>query len=211
MDEQVQKDWDRCVEFHGHICPGLAIGFQAAQIALKALLALEGEPFNPKSGIVSIVQNDACGVDAVQTLLSSTFGKGNLMFKDHGKHVFSFIRRQDGRGVRVALKFGAMDNERHQALRPKVMDNSATSAESEEFYKIHQELSIHLVEAPPEEHFDWREITFDLPKGPRLNPTVQCAFCGEGVMEQRASVRDGRIACPECVEKYESRVLVLNK
>ncbi|MDR3544029.1 MAG: FmdE family protein [Desulfosporosinus sp.] len=39
MDELVQRDWDRCVEFHGHICPGLAIGFQAAQIALKVLPA----------------------------------------------------------------------------------------------------------------------------------------------------------------------------
>jgi len=137
----VKRDWERCVEFHGHICPGLAIGFQAAQIAFKVLPTLKGEPYNPKSGIVSIVQNDACGVDAVQTLLSSTFGKGNLMFMDHGKQVFTFIRRQDGRGVRVALKHGAMDNERHQALRVKVMDNTASSAESEEFYKLHGEIS----------------------------------------------------------------------
>ena len=211
MDELVKMDWERCVAFHGHVCPGLAIGFQAAQIALKVLPALEGEPYNPKSGIVSIAQNDACGMDAVQTLLSSTFGKGNLMFMDHGKQVFSFIRRQDGRGVRVALKYGAMDNERHQTLRGKVMDKTATLAESEEFYKLHGEISMHLVEAPLEEHFVWREITFDLPHGPKLNPTVQCAFCGEGVMEQRASVRDARIACPECVEEYESRLLVLNK
>ena len=60
MDELVKKDWERCVAFHGHICPGLAIGFQESQIGLKVLLALEGEPYNPKSGIVSIVQNDAC-------------------------------------------------------------------------------------------------------------------------------------------------------
>lgn len=211
MEKQVQMDWERCVEFHGHICPGLAIGFQAAQIALKVLPALEGEPYNPKSGVVSVVQNDACGVDAVQTLLSSTFGKGNLMFRDHGKQVFTFLRRQDGRGVRVALKYGAMENERHQALRAKVMDNTASSTETEEFYQLHGEIARHLLESPPEEHFDWREITFELPKGPKLNPTVQCAFCGEGVMEQRASVRDGRIACLECVEQYESRVLVLNK
>lgn len=59
MDEQVKVDWERCVAFHGHICPGLAIGFQATQIALKVLPALEGEAYNPKSGIVSIVQNDA--------------------------------------------------------------------------------------------------------------------------------------------------------
>ncbi|WP_302049322.1 FmdE family protein [Desulfosporosinus nitroreducens] len=44
MEKQIQMDWERCVEFHGHICPGLAIGFQAAQIALKVLPALEGEP-----------------------------------------------------------------------------------------------------------------------------------------------------------------------
>ena len=61
MDELVQMDWERCVAFHGHVCPGLAIGFQAAQIALKVLRPLEGESYNPKSGIVSIVQNDACG------------------------------------------------------------------------------------------------------------------------------------------------------
>ncbi|KJR46627.1 hypothetical protein UF75_2978 [Desulfosporosinus sp. I2] len=65
MDELVKKDWERCVEFHEHICPGSAIGFQAARIGLKVLRALEGEPYNPKSGIVSIMQNDACGVDAV--------------------------------------------------------------------------------------------------------------------------------------------------
>lgn len=59
MEEQVKMDWERCVAFHGHIYPGLAIGFQAAQIALKVLPALEGEAYNPKSGIVSIVQNDA--------------------------------------------------------------------------------------------------------------------------------------------------------
>jgi len=133
MDALVQMDWERCVAFHGHICPGLAIGFQAAQIALKVLTTLDGEPDNPQSGIVSIVQNDACGVDAVQVLTGCTFGKGNLFFMDHGKQVFSFVRRQDGRGVRVAMKYGAMDNERHQALRAKMMKKTATQAETEEF------------------------------------------------------------------------------
>lgn len=210
MDELMQMDWERCVAFHGHICPGLAIGFQAAQIALKVLTTLEGEPYNPQSGLVSIVQNDACGVDAVQVLTGSTFGKGNLFFMDHGKQVFSFVRRQDGRGIRVAMKYGAMENEHHQALRVKMMDKTATPAEAEEFNRLHLDIAMRLVKTPPEEYFTWQEIRFDLPQGPKLNPTVQCAFCGEGVMEQRAKVRDGYIACPECVEDYKSRVLVLN-
>lgn len=56
---------------------------------MDELVKKDWEPYNTQSEIVSIVQNDACGVDAVQTLVSSTFGKGNLMFRDHSKQVFS--------------------------------------------------------------------------------------------------------------------------
>lgn len=33
----VNDDWQRCVAFHGHVCPGLAIGYKAVQIALGEL------------------------------------------------------------------------------------------------------------------------------------------------------------------------------
>lgn len=33
--------WNRCVAFHGHSCPGLAIGFRAATEALS-YLGLDG-------------------------------------------------------------------------------------------------------------------------------------------------------------------------
>lgn len=29
--------WERAVEFHGHECPGLALGFRAAQAGLRVL------------------------------------------------------------------------------------------------------------------------------------------------------------------------------
>ena len=29
--------WEKCVAFHGHSCPGLAIGARAAEIALELL------------------------------------------------------------------------------------------------------------------------------------------------------------------------------
>lgn len=125
--------------------------------------------------------------------------------------VFTFVWHQDGRGVRVSLKYGAMENERHQSLRTKVMSKTATLAEVEEFNKLHREIAMRLVEALPEDFFSWKEVRISLPNGPKLNPTLQCAFCGEGVMEQRARVREGRVACPECTERYESRLLVLNK
>ena len=37
------KDFDRCVEFHGHACPGLAIGFQAGRILMDRLGSQKAE------------------------------------------------------------------------------------------------------------------------------------------------------------------------
>lgn len=29
--------WKKCVEFHGHECPGLAIGFRACEVAVEKM------------------------------------------------------------------------------------------------------------------------------------------------------------------------------
>ena len=36
--EMIQQElWERCVAFHGHACPGLAIGYRAALYAAELL------------------------------------------------------------------------------------------------------------------------------------------------------------------------------
>ena len=87
------EDWTRCVAFHGHECPGLAIGFMAAKAGLAWIESTRAED----EEVVTIVENDACGVDAVQVLTGCTFGKGNLIHKDYGKQVFTFFNRDTGR------------------------------------------------------------------------------------------------------------------
>ena len=74
MDKQ--QLWEKAIAFHGHVCPGIAIGYQAALYAIE-LLDLT---FSADEGVVCISENDACGVDAIQALLSCTVGKGNLIF-----------------------------------------------------------------------------------------------------------------------------------
>ena len=78
--------WDKCVGFHGHECPGLAIGFRACEAAVEKL----GVSFSKDEEVVCITENNACGVDAVQLITGCTFGKGNLIFKDKGKQAFTF-------------------------------------------------------------------------------------------------------------------------
>jgi len=87
------------VVFHGHSCPGLALGYRAAMAALEELSLKHSED----EEIVCIVENDSCAVDAVQVITGCTFGKGNLIFKDYGKQVYTFIDRKAGRAIRISV------------------------------------------------------------------------------------------------------------
>jgi formylmethanofuran dehydrogenase subunit E len=71
--------YDEIIQFHGHECPGLAMGYRMATAAMKKLDSIRAED----EEIVAIVENDACGVDALQCVTGCTFGKGNLIFRDY--------------------------------------------------------------------------------------------------------------------------------
>ena len=71
MDREL---WEKAVAFHGHECPGLAIGFKACEAAFEKM----GIGISDDEQIVCITENDACGVDAVQALLSCTLGENSL-------------------------------------------------------------------------------------------------------------------------------------
>ena len=86
---EVKTAWQRCVDFHGHSCPGLAIGYRA----VEAVIQLFGYVRSADEEIVCVTENDACGVDAIQVLTGCSFGKGNLIYRDRGKQAFSFLNR----------------------------------------------------------------------------------------------------------------------
>jgi formylmethanofuran dehydrogenase subunit E len=133
--------------------------------------------------LVAVVENDACGVDAVQFLAGCTFGKGNLIFRDHGKQVYTFYARSSGAGVRVTTADG-------EGMRTR---GGTDPADRDCFVAW-------LLAAPEEEVLSAREATEALPSPARIRRSVTCAFCGERVMETRARVREGQTACIPCTE-----------
>ena len=103
------------VRFHGHLCPGVTLGYCASKIALRELYV--GRDVDEH--LVAIVENDACGVDAIQAVTGCTLGKGNLIFRDYGKHVYTFINRATKDAVRISLKERKSDDDPEQkASRP---------------------------------------------------------------------------------------------
>lgn len=124
-----EQTLDQGVAFHGHLCPGLTMGMQAAHIALREI-----GPHSKDEEVVAVVETDMCAVDAIQVLTGCTFGKGNLIHRDWGKNAYTFFRRSDGRAVRVAGRSGAWQRDpEHQQLMAKVRAGQASEEEQARF------------------------------------------------------------------------------
>jgi formylmethanofuran dehydrogenase subunit E len=174
---------DQLIAFHGHMCPGLAIGYRATMAALDQL----GIDRSSDEELIAIVENDSCSVDAAQYLAGTTFGKGNLFFRDWGKQVFTFARRDSNQAIRVALKMGAMDKSAGTATAKTLSDAEARQ----------QKIDL-ILDSPLDELFDVGESTIDLPPRAEIRHSLACDNCGEPVMETRMVERQGRRLCHDC-------------
>lgn len=174
-------DFQGCAKFHGHICPGLALGYRATRAGIEALSANRAldEEF------IAIVENDSCAVDAVQVLAGCTFGKGNLFVRDHGKQVYTFALRDSGRAVRVALRT-EVGRERSENMS-------------------RDERTQFLLARPTGELFDVRPVEIELPGPAEIHKSVVCEECGEAAMETRVRTVGGRRLCIPCAERIEAQ------
>ncbi len=193
--------FEEAAKFHGHVCPGLTIGYIAAKTGIENLEAER----DIDEELVAIVENDACGVDAVQVLTGCTIGKGNLIYRDHAKQVFTFICRDSGKAVRLALKasFNIDDIDPEVSkLRPKVMSGAATEQETQEYRKRMDGISRTMRETPVEEMFDIKFVDVEIPQKARIFNSVKCSKCGEMMAESRARVQNEEFVCIPCYEEY---------
>lgn len=183
------------IQFHGHVCPGLLMGVRAAEFAQKKLDVSQDQD----EELLAIVETNSCGVDAIQAILGCTFGKGNLIFKDYGKNVYTIASRDKNRAVRIAPKYKDQPDQefsRYHELNHKINLTDNEAIEKENLIGIIFE---KIMSTSFDELFNWQEISFDFPEKAVIYPTVQCAVCGEGVMESRAIKTEQGYICPCCV------------
>jgi formylmethanofuran dehydrogenase subunit E len=192
------EDFQRCAAFHGHVCPGLSIGYRAAHTAMDRLQ----EKRAADEEIVAVVETDACSADAVQVLTGCTFGKGNFIYRDYGKMALTLLSRNTGRGVRVALKPDAFKpDEEHMALIQKITRGDATAEEHNRFEELHFKRTCNILEAPSDELFSVSSVEVELPARARIEPSEPCARCGEPTMPSKMNVVDGRKVCRGCLNR----------
>ena len=171
--EEIYKD---IIAFHGHSCPGLAIGYRMAKAGLDFLSGARAAD----EEMVAIVENDACGVDALQCLSGCTFGKGNLIFKDYGKQAYTLYNRKSKKGVRVLFS-------------PNSIPENAG--------KDRDQFIDWLLSTPEENVVSLKEVHIDEPEPARIMKSVACESCGENVMATRTREVNGKTVCIPCAEK----------
>lgn len=173
-------DYADIVKFHGHECPGLASGYRMSLAAMAAL----GADTARDEELVAIVENDACGVDALQMVSGCTFGKGNLVFRDHGKQVYTLFSRSSGRSVRVLFHGRGMPSELKD-------DRIARAA--------------WILAAPEDTIISTGPALLELPAAARVSSSAPCPICGEPVMEGRLRQVDGQVGCIPCAGEQPAR------
>lgn len=164
------------IKFHGHSCPGLAIGYRLAVAAMSAL----GVTRSDDEELFAVVESDACGVDALQCVAGCTFGKGNLVFRDYGKHAYRLFSRSKQQGVRVFFHGRGIPDELREdkpALAERIMAEREDAVVS----------------------VAW--IPYEELRTARVRKSVVCDSCGEPVMDTRVrAAGDGQICIP-CAER----------
>lgn len=168
-----KTDWEKAVKFHGHSCPGLAIGFKAVE-AVREKMAVS---FSSDEEVVCVTENDACGVDAVQVLTGCSIGKGNLVYRETGKMAFSFFNRENGERLRMIIKpfKGEMNKEERQE---------------------------YILNSSVDEIFNFMKPTFNLPEPARMFTLIVCESCGESAPEHKVRLQDGKKVCLDCFKDY---------
>jgi formylmethanofuran dehydrogenase subunit E len=167
---------EKTIEFHGHSCPGLAIGLRAAELAIEKL------DIRNKKEPVCVTETDMCGVDAIQFLTGCSFGKGNLIHKDYGKSAFTFYDRDTQKGFRAVFK-----------------NDFARELDREDRIK-------RLLEADLKDLFVIEETDFPPVRPARILKSIQCDGCGEMTMESRVRMFDGKNLCIPCFHKVEQKI-----
>ncbi|NEZ46155.1 formylmethanofuran dehydrogenase [Clostridium niameyense] len=174
----MKKDlWEKCVKFHGHSCPGLAIGYKAVEAAINKM----GIKFSEDEDIVCVTENDACGVDAIQVLLGCSLGKGNIIHKDSGKMAFAFFNRKNEESLRIVFE-------------PKEKKQDRT------------EYMNYILNTDYTELFKFKKPNYSVPEKARLFKNITCEICKESTAEHRIRIMNGKMVCSDCFKEY-SRII----
>jgi len=193
------KEYKDIIDFHGHSCPGLALGYRVARAALEEIGM---EDISEDEELVAIVENDSCAVDAIQAITGCTFGKGNLIFRDYGKQVYTFIKRPSGDAVRIVVDFTPPEEtEEEKSMWQRYSHGDRSDDVLRVVHDRKARKIMAILEAKDSELLKITKMMLPPPEEARIYQSIKCEICGEKTAEPKARMKEGKIVCIPCFEK----------
>lgn len=91
--------WEEAAKFHGHKCPGLAIGVKACEAIITKM------NLNPKEDkIICISENNTCPVDGIKSIFGCDFDKKTLFYEETDELAFNIFNLKDNNSLRIIYK-----------------------------------------------------------------------------------------------------------
>ena len=173
--EYLQSYFDRGVEFHGWLSPGLVMGIFMVDLAKEVL--------GPHELIDAVVETKACIPDAIQLMTHCTYGNGWMVVKDWGKMALTLFDKKERDGVRVFVDLDKV--KRYPLIYQWYMDKGGVDKNkiTEELLNIERDI------------FSWQRVKVTHSKIHKGVINV-CPSCGEtypasyGELCQRCSGKD---------------------
>lgn len=168
---------------HDHLCPRQVIGVRMGMYAAEVL-----ELDLPQSDkrLIAFVETDGCFADGVSVATGCSLGHRTMRLMDFGKVAATFVDTKTERAVRIFPHAESRSNAR--LCLPDARS------------RWHAQLEAYQVMAV-EQMLCWQPVTLTIALKQlisRPGVRVNCAVCGEEIINEREVMVDGQAICRAC-------------
>ncbi len=208
-EERVYELLEVAREFHGHVCPYVALGIRASLIAMKELgVGRLDTSASIEESTLAIVETNNCFTDGVQITTGCTLGNNALIYLDLGKTALTLVRRGDWEGVRVCVDPDRLrkhyPSNSVELFRKVVKERRGSEEDRKRLSELWEEAGRRMLSVPREDFKVERVKVKPIEQAP-IFESFRCSKCGETVMATRAVKRDGETLCLRCAgEEYNA-------
>ncbi|GAB6102449.1 FmdE family protein [Thermococcus atlanticus] len=202
----VNRDYDGLLEiareFHGHICPYVALGVRASMIAMEEL-GVRRLDFRASvdERILAIVETNNCFADGVQIATGCTLGNNSLIYLDLGKTALTLVKRGTWEGVRVYADGEKLRRyyppEAKELFERVVRDRNGTEEDAKRLSLLWEEIGRRMIRLP-EEEFKVERVKVPPVEPAPIFESIRCSKCGELAMATRVVYINETPFCLRC-------------
>ncbi len=168
---------------HQHLCPRQVLG---ARIGLAGGVALDLPLPRRDKRLLVIIETDGCFADGIEVATGCTVGHRTLRVEDYGKIAATFIDTKTAAAVRIAPQLD-------------VREKAYAYAVDEPRHYFAQLQAYQIM--PAAELLTLQTVTLTTPVAAivsRAGVRVNCAQCGEEIINEREQLVGGRLLCRAC-------------